>query len=68
MNVPPLKQPPPMPCVKDSHRFLSDARDALNRGLRGWNIVQVKDAIHSARFFIDQAESTLNQKATQHED
>lgn len=57
-----IYQPPPpgpMPDVQNAQVYLPDAAAAIERAKAAWNATQMRDALGSARRFIDAAESLL---------
>ena len=56
-----MTKPSPMPAVAQSLIPMKDAAGALARGLDAWNASQLRDAIRSAEFFIDQAKQAIDQ-------
>ena len=58
MNRLPIPPPPPTPEIRQSILYLDDAKAALSRNI--WNMGQLKDAIHSAKIFIEAAELAAN--------
>lgn len=48
-----------MPQIRSALRLMKDAHDATHRGLDAWNDDQMRDAIVSARRFLELAEKSL---------
>lgn len=48
-----------MPQIRSALRLMNDAHDATHRGLDAWNDDQMRDAIVSARRFLDLAEDAM---------
>jgi hypothetical protein len=53
--------PPPMPGIGGALLCTIEARRALERGELAWNKSQLRDALLSARNFINEAEGALNE-------
>jgi hypothetical protein len=51
--------PPPMPQVERARTSLREAAKAIDRAERAWSTVAVRDAIRSARFFLNEAEQDM---------
>ena len=54
----PALTPDIMPNIRDSVLLVEDAKNALDRYC--WNKIQLKDAINSAKYFINLAEQELD--------
>jgi hypothetical protein len=52
--------PTPMPDVQKALLYVPDAEAALLRAKCAWNATQMRDALRSARFFIDKAEEQFD--------
>lgn len=53
----------PMPQIRSALLSVMDAHAATNRALAAWNAEQLRDAIRSARHFLDVAEARLESEA-----
>lgn len=54
-----MTNPPPMPSIRESRIYLPDAIEALGRAQASWNATQLRDALASAKFFIECAEAAI---------
>ena len=52
--------PPPMPQIQEALLSMADAHAATARGVAAWNASQLRDAIASARRFLDLTEKRLD--------
>lgn len=56
-----LADPPPMPRIGPARVHIQDALAAMTRADAAWNETQLRDAIRSARYFLDKMESALDE-------
>ena len=57
------RNPPPMPHIRPALLYVKDALLAVGRAGDAWNETQLREAIASARYYIDKIESALNERA-----
>lgn len=54
-----MPNPPPTPHIRAARVHLPDATQALTRAGEAWNTTQLRDALASAKFFIESAEAAI---------
>jgi hypothetical protein len=60
MNILPIPNPPPMPCVTAALLHIKSIGKATDR--EAWNKTQVQDILNSVKFFVEAAEKSLVDK------